>query len=85
MKSGTFGLSRRALLSAMAAAAAVVSFGFGAPAQAADGQLEWFVDRAGATGLLFHHVSGMSGQFYQPEISGPGAARAGGGWRAWRD
>ena len=36
MKSGTFGLSRRALLSAMAAAAAVVSFGFGAPAQAAN-------------------------------------------------
>lgn len=36
MKSGTFGLSRRALLSAMAVAAAVVSFGFGTPAQAAD-------------------------------------------------
>ncbi|WP_336083018.1 BMP family protein [Thalassospira sp. CH_XMU1448-2] len=34
MKSGTFSLSRRALLSAMAAAAAVVSFGFGTPAQA---------------------------------------------------
>ncbi|MDG4720503.1 MULTISPECIES: BMP family protein [Thalassospira] len=34
MKSGTFRLSRRALLSAMAAAAAVVSFGFGTPAQA---------------------------------------------------
>ncbi|MBX2832843.1 MAG: BMP family protein [Rhodospirillales bacterium] len=36
MKSGTFGISRRAVLSAMAAAAAVVSFGLGTPAQAAD-------------------------------------------------
>ena len=38
MKSGTFHLSRRAMLSAMAAAAAVVSFGLGvpAPAMAAD-------------------------------------------------
>jgi basic membrane lipoprotein Med (substrate-binding protein (PBP1-ABC) superfamily) len=36
MKSGSFRLSRRALLSAVAAAAAVVSFGFGAPVQAAD-------------------------------------------------
>ncbi|MEQ9433103.1 BMP family protein, partial [Thalassospira sp.] len=36
MKSATFGLSRRALLSVMAAAAAVVSFGLGTPAQAAD-------------------------------------------------
>lgn len=36
MKSGTFRLSRRALLSVAAAAAAVVSFGLGSPAQAAD-------------------------------------------------
>ncbi|WP_156111618.1 BMP family protein [Thalassospira australica] len=36
MKSGTFRLTRRAMLSAIAGAAAVVSFGFGAPAQAAD-------------------------------------------------
>ena len=36
MKSGTFRLSRRAMLSAIAGAAAVVSFGFGAPAEAAD-------------------------------------------------
>ena len=34
---------------------------------------EWFVDQAAAAGLDFHHVSGMSGRFYQPEISGPGA------------
>ncbi|KZC98481.1 MULTISPECIES: BMP family protein [unclassified Thalassospira] len=36
MKSGTFRLSRRAMLSAIAGAAAVVSFRFGAPAEAAD-------------------------------------------------
>lgn len=36
MKSGTFRLTRRAMLSAIAGAAAVVSFGFGAPALAAD-------------------------------------------------
>ncbi|HAI28570.1 BMP family ABC transporter substrate-binding protein [Thalassospira tepidiphila] len=36
MKSGTFRLTRRAMLSAIAGAAAVVSFGFGAPAEAAD-------------------------------------------------
>ncbi|BDW87600.1 BMP family protein [Thalassospira tepidiphila] len=36
MKSGTFRLSRRAMLSAIAGVAAVVSFGFGAPAEAAD-------------------------------------------------
>jgi hypothetical protein len=35
---------------------------------------EWFVDRAEATGLDFVHVNGMSGRFYQPEISGSGAA-----------
>jgi basic membrane lipoprotein Med (substrate-binding protein (PBP1-ABC) superfamily) len=36
MKSGTFRLSRRAMLSAIAGAAAIVSFGFGVPAEAAD-------------------------------------------------
>ena len=36
MKSGTFRLTRRAMLSAIAGAAAVVSVGFGAPAEAAD-------------------------------------------------
>ncbi|WP_417828995.1 BMP family protein [Thalassospira sp.] len=36
MKSGTFRLTRRAMLSAIAGAAAVVSFGFGTPAEAAD-------------------------------------------------
>ncbi|MCY4077604.1 MAG: VCBS repeat-containing protein, partial [Acidobacteria bacterium] len=35
---------------------------------------EWFVDRAAESGLDFLHASGMSGRFYQPEISGGGAA-----------
>ena len=35
---------------------------------------EWFVDRAAESGLDFVHTSGMSGRFYQPEISGGGAA-----------
>ena len=35
---------------------------------------EWFVDRAAASGLDFVHASGMTGRFYQPEISGGGAA-----------
>ena len=45
-----------------------------APSTPADAPLEWFEDLAAATGLDFRHVSGMSGRFYQPEISGPGAA-----------
>ena len=44
-----------------------------APAAAA-GEPEWFVDVAAATGLDFVHVNGMTGRFYQPEISGSGAA-----------
>ena len=36
--------------------------------------IEWFVDRAAAAGLEFVHFNGMSGQFYQPEIMGLGAA-----------
>ena len=35
---------------------------------------EWFVDRAAPSGLDFVHASGMSGRFYQPEISGGGTA-----------
>jgi hypothetical protein len=35
---------------------------------------EWFTDEAGATGLDFVHVNGMSGKFYFPEMIGPGAA-----------
>ena len=35
---------------------------------------EWFTDRADAVGLDFVHVNGMTGQFYQPEIMGPGVA-----------
>ena len=35
--------------------------------------LEWFVDRAFETGLQFVHFNGMTGKFYQPEMTGPGA------------
>jgi enediyne biosynthesis protein E4 len=35
---------------------------------------EWFVDRAAAAGIDFTHFNGMSGQFYQPEMMGPGVA-----------
>jgi len=35
---------------------------------------EWFVDQAAAAGIDFVHFNGMSGQFYQPEIMGPGVA-----------
>ena len=35
---------------------------------------EWFVDRAAASGIDFVHASGMTGRFYQPEVSGGGAA-----------
>ena len=33
----------------------------------------WFEDEAQNTGLDFVHISGMTGHFYQPEISGAGA------------
>ena len=42
-----------------------------APPRAAD---EWFEERAAASGIDFVHVNGMSGQFYMPEILGPGVA-----------
>ncbi len=35
---------------------------------------EWFTDRAEATGLDFVHFNGASGQFFYPEILGPGVA-----------
>ena len=37
-----------------------------------DASVEWFTDRAAATGLDFVHFNGMSGSFYQPEMMGPG-------------
>ncbi|TDI24212.1 MAG: CRTAC1 family protein [Acidobacteria bacterium] len=43
-------------------------------ASGADSELEWFTDRAQATGLDFVHFNGMSGKFYQPEGIGPGVA-----------
>ena len=42
-----------------------------APPRAAD---EWFEERAVNVGIDFVHVNGMSGQFYMPEILGPGVA-----------
>ena len=35
-------------------------------------EAEWFIDRAGATGLDFVHFNGMSGELYYPEMFGPG-------------
>jgi enediyne biosynthesis protein E4 len=35
---------------------------------------EWFIDAAAAAGIDFTHFNGMSGQFYQPEMMGPGVA-----------
>ena len=35
---------------------------------------DWFTDVAQAVGLDFTHFNGMSGQFYYPEIMGPGVA-----------
>jgi hypothetical protein len=35
---------------------------------------EWFVERAEASGLTFTHFNGMTGEFYEPEIAGPGVA-----------
>ena len=45
-----------------------------APSVSGAAAAEWFVDRAAASGLDFVHASGMTGRFYQPEISGGGAA-----------
>jgi hypothetical protein len=47
-----------------------------APATAAGPAAEhaWFDERAAATGLDFVHVNGMSGEYYYPEILGPGVA-----------
>ena len=33
---------------------------------------DWFGDGAGASGLAFVHVNGMSGRFYMPEVLAPG-------------
>jgi hypothetical protein len=41
---------------------------------AANGQDEWFTERAKQTGLDFVHFNGMSGALYMPEILGPGVA-----------
>ena len=38
----------------------------------AEHDVEWFVERAGETGLDFVHFNGMTGRLYQPEMMGPG-------------
>ena len=45
-----------------------------APAPDASAEPEgWFVDGAAAAGLDFVHFNGMTGRFYSPEMTGPGA------------
>jgi hypothetical protein len=69
-------------VSTLAAVAAVVlascSSGAPSPERAASDfpppAADWFVDRAGESGLDFVHVNGMSGQFYMPEVLAPGVA-----------
>ncbi|HEV3061793.1 MAG TPA: CRTAC1 family protein [Vicinamibacterales bacterium] len=52
-----------------------VACGGGRPSARRPGSDEqWFTERAEETGLDFVHFNGMSGQFYQPEIMGPGVA-----------
>jgi len=52
-----------------------VACGGGRPSTVAQGSDEqWFTERAEDTGLDFVHFNGMSGEFYQPEIMGPGVA-----------
>jgi hypothetical protein len=47
--------------------------GAGIPAEAGSGEVrDWFLDRADAAGLDFVHFHGGSGDFYFPEIMGPG-------------
>ncbi len=66
---------------AVALALLALAAGCGSPARPRDAAEpapgdaeEWFVDGAAASGLDFRHVTGMTGRFYQPEISGGGAA-----------
>src|ERR1700687_4593778 len=58
---------------ALLAIAINVACGGGQPSAGARGT-DWFTERAEETGLDFVHFNGMSGQFYQPEIMGPGVA-----------
>ncbi len=54
----------------------VLAFGGSAFIRAADGDggSDWFEDAASASGLDFVHFNGMTGEFYYPEVNGPGAA-----------
>ena len=62
--------SPRALRLAVSTAVATLLLGTGSPA---DGE-ELFVDRAAELGIDFVHFNGMSGEFYFPEMTGPGGA-----------
>ena len=74
-RSSRAALSLTALLAACAADGGAPPEGAGDPPPAAlDSSAPWFTDQAAATGLHFVHFNGMTGQFYQPEIMGPGAA-----------
>src|SRR5688572_5385695 len=45
------------------------------PAATATGPaVDWFIDVSEASGLMFHHSNGMTGEFYYPEIMAPGVA-----------
>ena len=41
---------------------------------ASDPPESWFTDADAASGLIFTHFNGMSGEFYYPEIMPPGVA-----------
>jgi hypothetical protein len=49
-------------------------FGFGGAAVASASSSDPFVDRAQDVGIDFEHFAGVSGEWYIPEISGPGCA-----------
>ena len=44
------------------------------PGPASTAAVDWFTDRAAEAGLSFVHFNGMSGQYFYPEIMGPGVA-----------
>ena len=58
---------------------AAAGIGCGAPDAPTDStapdtgeEIEWFTDQAPATGLDFVHFNGMTGEYYFPEMTGPG-------------
>src|SRR5262245_4060108 len=65
---------RQAGLAILVLVAGCSHSGEDAPRERTAAPPEWFVDRAVESGIDFVHVNGMSGQFYMPEILGPGVA-----------